>query len=558
MLNRKWLCIVLWGFLLAYLTYLLVYFLPRYYFNIYDQTSVYYGAKYFLNFSSHPIFALHYLRLGWLLNVPLVALHASFYLCCLIFMVFYLAVQALFYKAWISERFSHWLFPTCLFVGLLSVAGSQNFLFDYYTVTITFLMLSLALYRFAMNEVMRFSRVLMILSGVSFAIAAVGNAPLTPLMLMLGVGVFIGLRHRKTMWFLLSFIACLGFILWVYFIHWHILSDIVTRSYFPFAHLKNSVVYFQMILLVLFGAALVGALLVAYILPFRAVLAVLALLIIIAWNVFLNLVRLSPVYYYPIMLLLIGLLVGSIFFEYRHCLSKHAQRRYLTILLVGLTLMIVERATSRMGPGCIYIYLPLVLYPLLLILKDAGKLALKSVSNGIALAIILFTALTAFVHANWQQFAVSDHQFKIVPISINSAYNKHWGVNITPQANQVYNRLDQLYVQHDCAHKAFLALESMPMGYFMFNRLSPFNVVWISQIGIFPIQKAVLGSHLVRFLKQHASWCVIWRHGGRFTQEEKALHRKQVLSYVKANASSSQFVGDLVLFHRAKVWFYAK
>lgn len=562
MKNENRLSVALWLFSGLYFIYIIAYFLPRYYFGISDQQGVYYGARYFLSFPTHPIFALHYLRLGWVVDLPLVWLHVGFYGACVTFFVAYLLIVTLFYRAWFNERWGHWLLPLCLLVGLYSTAGSLNYLFDYYTVPIAFLLLALALYRFAMRANSTF---LMLLAGLSFAVAAMGNVPLLPAFIL---AAFIGgylLRHAKTKWFLLAFMLSVAVFVWLYYIHYGVWAKFAHGAITSYGGHPFSVMSFQLSLLGFFCLSLLGAFVIGIVIPMRRFFAFLAILTMLVINFGIFYIDISPVQYYPIMLGLFGFVSTVVLSEYGKRCPQPLCRYYLSIILLGFAFMVVERATSRMGPGCFFIYAPLVVFGLLLMLKEGGYLCFKNDSCSfwriifISLVTVLMTLATGLLHTFWIPQWSSHYAYQLKPISINNTYNAAWGVKMPAASNAVYQKMGDLYQVHHCKHKAFLALETMPMGFFMFHRLSPVNVVWISQIGIFPLQRKTRGEYLVAYLKKHPKWCVFWAHSGdEFTQVEKIIHRKRVLDYIKNKALYHTYLGDLSVDRSTKVWFYSR
>lgn len=144
------------------------------------------------------------------------------------------------------------------------------------------------------------------------------------------------------------------------------------------------------------------------------------------------------------------------------------------------------------------------------------------------------------------------------PLQWNTTYDQYWGAKIPKKTHQLFKRLNELYHEYNCQNKAFLSLESLPIGYYMFNRMPPFHTGWISETGLVPVQKVTTGENMIDYLSSGKGWCVIWHHQQKpYTALEKALKRTLILPYIKRNSLTAIDVGSFKLTPSSKVWFYA-
>lgn len=83
-------------------------------------------------------------------------------------------------------------------------------------------------------------------------------------------------------------------------------------------------------------------------------------------------------------------------------------------------------------------------------------------------------------------------------------HHKMQGVMENPVKVDLINQLDQVYVQHHCADKLFVAYPSLPFLYYYFEREAPKNQPWVSStVGYFNQEE------LISMLNKNKHWCVI-------------------------------------------------
>lgn len=530
--------LIIWFVLL--ITYV-IYVFPIDYFELSDRFLTMYGWMAIKNWGfAHMDWSL-ITRGGYIFGYPLYLLGLSIEHMRWVFLLCLYFSTTLLYGALAKSKADRWLTPVFFMLIFATSAVYYRFLFNYYTATVLFLVLT-----FAFDGLARKTNSLVLSALAALSLVFLGYATLPSVFMSIFVAVVLSAIewNRRGRFFALCFVVFLLLVSWLYLWHWNVgprlwdnvMSVVTMPRYTHISMLYNLSWY----MLFVFLPFLIVTMWWIYI-PKKysyglARVLVAAWLIQIVTLVVTMYFRGSNLYVTTLYVFCTSLMIACTSLL---CLQGDMEQRwkrwFIAVLLSLILFAMYNRFYSR-AFHITFLFYPTIWIVVFGCLNQLGHF--KTFGRKVFLTAIVFVGVSAFAISRFNPFDLG-----IYSTLFNTTYQPQLGFKMSKNSAQMYSKIIAAYQVNDCAKKALFSFEDLPSVYLLFNRRAPFDISWISRFTITPYSKQTTGENIITYLKSQPSWCVFYTTGSGRSKLEKSLGRDKVFPYLQKASSSHKRVG---------------